>query len=101
MVEGDGDCDRWRHEWVVYRTYMATCEARWIGDEKRAKVLLSAIAVDDPEMFDANIRPLDNGEVELVITVTAESIPSLQSIMDDLLACLSAAETSLDSIRTE
>ncbi|MDP6844603.1 MAG: KEOPS complex subunit Pcc1 [Candidatus Thalassarchaeaceae archaeon] len=78
---------------------MATCEARWIGDEKRARVLLSAIQADDPEMFTAEIVPLDDGLVELIVSVTAESIPSLQSVMDDLLACLSAAESSLDSIQ--
>ena len=98
-MEGDGDCDRWRHEWEVHRRAMATCEARWIGGEKRARVLLSAIEADDPEMFAAEIVPLDDGLVELIVSVTAESIPSLQSVMDDLLACLAAAESSLDSIQ--
>jgi hypothetical protein len=78
---------------------MATCEARWTGSPKRAQALLSAIAADDPEMFTAEIQKLEGGRVELILTVTAESIPSLQAVMDDLLACLSAAETSLDAIQ--
>ena len=78
---------------------MATCEARWIGVEDRARALLSAIEADDPEMFTAEIIDLDDGQVELIVTVTTDSIPTLQSTMDDLLACLAAAEASLDAIQ--
>ena len=78
---------------------MATCEARWIGGAERARALLSAIEADDPEMFAAEIIELNDGRVELIVTVTADSIPSLQSTMDDLLACLAAAEASLDAIQ--
>ena len=78
---------------------MATCEARWIGEEDRAQALLSAINADDPEMFAAEIVDLGDGQVELIVTVTADSIPTLQSTMDDLLACLAAAEASLDAIQ--
>ncbi|MEC8927535.1 MAG: KEOPS complex subunit Pcc1 [Candidatus Thermoplasmatota archaeon] len=78
---------------------MATCEARWIGCGNRARALLSAIEADDPEMFTAEIIDLDDGQVELIVTVTTESIPTLQSTMDDLLACLAAAESSLDVIQ--
>ena len=78
---------------------MATCEARWIGDAERARALLSAIEADDPEMFTSEIIDLDDGQMELVVTVTTDSIPTLQSTMDDLLACLAAAEASLDAIQ--
>lgn len=78
---------------------MATCEARWIGRHERAQALLSAIEADDPDMFTAEITEGQNGEAVLTISVTADSISSLQSIMDDLLACLSAAEVSLDAIQ--
>jgi hypothetical protein len=78
---------------------MATCEARWVGTRERAQALLSAIEVDDPEMFTAEITDGQEGEAVLTITVTADSISSLQSTMDDLLACLSAAEVSLDAIQ--
>jgi|TARA_B100001750_G_scaffold233827_1_gene234487 hypothetical protein len=77
---------------------MGTCEARWVGDRNRAQALLSAIEADDPGMFTAEIIDLDDGQVELVVIVTADSIPTLQSTMDDLLACLAAAEASLDVI---
>ena len=96
---GDGGYDRWRLEQVLARGDMATCEARWIGGAERARALLSAIEADDPEMFTAEIIDLDDGQVELIVAVTADSIPSLQSTMDDLLACLAAAESSLDAIQ--
>ena len=78
---------------------MATCEARWIGSGERAQALLSAIDADDPEMFTAEIVDLGDGRVELIVTVTTDSIPTLQSTMDDLLACLAAAEAGLDAIQ--
>lgn len=78
---------------------MATCEARWIGDANRGLALLSAIQADDAEMFSAEILKRGDGDVELVVTVSAESITSLQSTMDDLLACLAAAESGLDAIQ--
>ena len=78
---------------------MATCEARWIGDRERAHALLSAIEADDPGMFTADIANLVDNRAVLTISVTADSITSLQSTMDDLLACLSAAEVSLDAIQ--
>ena len=78
---------------------MATCEARWIGGAERAQALLSAIEADDPDMFTAEIIELNDGRVELIVAVTADNIPSLQTTMDDLLACLAAAEASLDAIQ--
>lgn len=78
---------------------MATCEARWIGGAERAHALLSAIEADDPDMFTAEIIELNDGQVELIVAVTADNIPSLQTTMDDLLACLAAAEASLDAIQ--
>ena len=78
---------------------MATCEARWIGTANRAVALLSAINADDPELFSAKINDLGGGDAELIVTVTKENISTLQSTMDDLLACLAAAESSLDVIQ--
>ncbi len=78
---------------------MATCEARWVGDGNRARALLSAIEADDPGMFTAEIVVMDGGQVELIVAVSADSISTLQSTMDDLLACLAAAEVSLDVIQ--
>ena len=78
---------------------MASCQARWIGDARKAQALLSAIEADDPGMFTAEIIELNDGQAELIVGVTADSITTLQSTMDDLLACLAAAEASLDAIQ--
>ena len=78
---------------------MASCQARWIGDAEKAQALLSAIEADDPGMFTAEIIDHDDGQAELIVGVTADSITTLQSTMDDLLACLAAAEASLDVIQ--
>ena len=77
---------------------MASCEARWIGERERAQALISAIEADDPEMFSNELNELEDGQVELIVRVENEGIPSLQSTMDDLLACLAVAEASLDVI---
>ena len=77
---------------------MASCEARWIGERERAQALISAIEADDPEMFSTELNELEDGGVELIVRVESGSIPSLQSTMDDLLACLAVAEASLDVI---
>ena len=78
---------------------MASCEARWIGERQRAQALISAIEADDPEMFSTELNELEDGRVELIVRVESGSIPSLQSTMDDLLACLAVAEASLDVIQ--
>ncbi|DAC61110.1 MAG: hypothetical protein CMA73_05090 [Euryarchaeota archaeon] len=77
---------------------MASCEARWVGDRERAQALISAIEADDPEMFNAELTEMDDGQVELVVRVESSNIPSLQATMDDLLACLAVAEASLEVI---
>ena len=77
---------------------MASCEARWVGDRGRAQALISAIEADDPEMFNAELTEMDDGQVELVVKVESSNIPSLQATMDDLLACLAVAEASLEVI---
>ena len=78
---------------------MASCQTRWIGDAGKAQALLSAIEADDPGMFTAEVINLDDAQAELIVGVTADSITTLQSTMDDLLACLAAAEASLDAIQ--
>ena len=77
---------------------MASCEARWVGDRERAQALISAIEADDPEMFNAELTEMEDGQVELVVRVESSNIPSLQATMDDLLACLAVAEASLEVI---
>ncbi len=77
---------------------MATSEARWKGDLSRARMLLAAIDADDPSLFDSEV--IDHGDDvgEIIIRVESDNIASLQSIMDDILACISAAEVSLQAI---
>ncbi len=77
---------------------MVSCEARWMGELGRAQALLSAIDADDPEMFSTELNVLENGYAELIVMVESNNIASLQSTMDDLLACLAVAEASLDVI---
>ena len=69
-----------------------------MGERERAQALLAAIEAYDPEMFSTELNELEDGKVELIVRVESESIPSLQSTMDDLLACLAVAEASLDVI---
>jgi len=78
---------------------MPTGRARWIGPNERGQALLNAITADDSEYFDARLVTLTENQVELMIEVEAENLASLRATMDDLLACLSAVETSLDAIQ--
>ena len=76
---------------------MVTCEARWTGPLERAVALRDAIIADDPGMFEVELIA---GKVsELCVRTEAESIATLQATMDDLLACLAAAEVSLDAVQ--
>lgn len=78
---------------------MAMCEARWVGPTKLGQSLLASITADDPGSFETELLTLQNDTVELIIRVSADSIGTLRSTMDDLLACLSAVEGSLDVIQ--
>ena len=78
---------------------MATCEARWEGPRTRGEALKSAISADDPEDFEIELNEIDENNVELIIRVSAENLRTMQVTMDDLLACLAAAETSLDAVQ--
>lgn len=70
-------------------------EIVWCGNEQRARSLLAAISPDDPDSFVAEI--FGNGDsVELKITVSGDKLETVRSTVDDLLACLAAAESSLD-----
>ena len=74
-------------------------KARWTGPRERGLALLTAITADDSDYFEAQLTDLENGDVELVIQVDGENLASLRATMDDLLACLSAVEVSLDAIQ--
>ena len=70
-------------------------EIVWCGNEKRARSLLAAISPDDPDSFVAEISG-EGDSVELKITVSGDKLETVRSTVDDLLACLAAAESSLD-----
>ena len=78
---------------------MPSGKALWIGPCERGQALLTAITVDDSDYFEAHLVDIEDGDVELIIQVHAESLASLRATMDDLLACLSAVESSLDAIQ--
>ena len=69
----------------------------WSGARPRAEALLAGISADDPGSFDAKITDTENG-AELRITVVGTSLKTVRTTMDDLLACLSAADSGLDAI---
>ena len=70
-------------------------EIVWCGNEKRARSLLAAISPDAPDSFVAEISG-EGDSVELKITVSGDKLETVRSTVDDLLACLAAAESSLD-----
>ena len=70
-------------------------EIVWCGDEKPARSLLAAISPDDPDSFEAEISG-EGDSAELKIIVSGEKLETVRSTVDDLLACLAAAESSLD-----
>ncbi|GIT11697.1 MAG: hypothetical protein CM1200mP32_11900 [Methanobacteriota archaeon] len=56
---------------------------------------LAAVSPDDPSSFEAEIVEVD-GAAELRIRVVGDRLKTVRSTVDDLLACLAAAESSLD-----
>jgi len=67
----------------------------WTGSRARAEALLAAVSPDDPDSFEAEIVEVGDG-AELRIIVVGEKLTTVRSTVDDLLACLAAAESSLD-----
>ncbi len=73
-------------------------EIIWTGDKSRAEALLSSIKPDDSGFFVAEILEQDNGNSILRIEVKGDNLRSVRATVDDLLACLSAAESSLNAL---
>ena len=73
----------------------AETEIVWSGSPEKARALLAAVSPDDPDSFEAEIVEID-GAAELRIRVVGEHLKTVRSTVDDLLACLAAAESSLD-----
>ena len=74
-----------------------TASILWTGSKERGGALMAAISPDDPDDF--TVELIDFGDyVELRIEVTTDSLGRSRSSVDDILACLSAAESGLDSL---
>ena len=92
----------WNEKGVVFPVIVGDVEAElvWVGSRERAELLLASIRPDDPDFFQGEI--VDVGDAsELRIVVSAESLSGVRSTMDDILACLSAVESSLEALGEE
>ena len=78
---------------------MAEVEASivWKGELDRGEALLAAISPDDPEDFSVELSK-DGNQVHLTIVVSSEGLGRSRASVDDILACLAAAESGLDSL---
>ena len=68
------------------------------GSRSHIKALLAGISADDPDAFDAKIIQ-NNDEFQLKIVVSGENLATVPSTVDDLLACLGAIESTLNSLQ--
>ena len=78
---------------------MAEVEASivWKGELGRGEALLAAISPDDPEDFSVELSK-DGNRAHLTIVVSSEGLGRSRASVDDILACLAAAESGLDSL---
>ena len=74
-----------------------TASILWTGSKERGEALLAAISPDDSDDFTVELLDFSD-HVELRIGVTADGLGQSRSSVDDILACLSAAESGLDSL---
>ncbi len=72
-----------------------TASIIWTGSKERGESLLAAISPDDPDDFTVELMDFSD-YVELRIEVTTDGLGRSRSSVDDILACLSAAESGLD-----
>ena len=72
----------------------------WTGSREVAENLLESIMPDDPESFESEIVESDDG-VSLTILISSSELSELRATVDDILACLSAVEGSLEVLGEE
>ena len=70
----------------------------WKGELDRGEALLAAISPDDPEDFTVELSK-DGDQANLRIVVSSGGLGRSRASVDDILACLAAAESGLDSLR--
>jgi len=66
----------------------------WSGSKEDAQALVQAISPDDSESFVIDLDIMGDSAT-LTIKVNEESVRTLRTTIDDILACLSAAESAL------
>ena len=69
----------------------------WMGELGSGEALLAAISPDDPEDFSVELSK-DGNQAHLTIVVSSEGLGRSRASVDDILACLAAAESGLDSL---
>tara|TARA_B100000965_G_scaffold392926_1_gene403066 strand:- start:2565 stop:2807 length:243 start_codon:yes stop_codon:yes gene_type:complete len=67
------------------------------GSRSHIEALLAGISADDPDTFEAKIIENKNN-YQLKILVSGENLATVRSTVDDLLACLGAIESTLNSL---
>ena len=65
------------------------------GEVDHLAALLGAITPDDPDSFSGSIVDDESGGALLVIEVNTPNMRTMRATVDDLLACLAAAEAGL------
>ena len=73
----------------------AVARVVWTGSREVAENLLESIIPDDPESFESEIVESEDG-VSLTILISSSELSELRATVDDILACLSAVEGSLE-----
>ena len=66
----------------------------WTGKPNELEALKASIEIDDPDSFDIIIQ-----DEVMEIRVHSPSLRSLRSTVDDILACLAAAESALKQVK--
>ena len=72
----------------------------WRGTPEEVRILATSLSIDDPEAFVVESVIINDTSAELRLTVISNNPRRLRATMDDLMACLSAAETMLDTTRS-
>ena len=67
------------------------------GSKSHVDALFAGISADDPDTFEARIIENEDG-FQLRILVVGENLTTVRNTVDDLLACLGAIESTLNSL---
>jgi len=67
------------------------------GSKSHVDALFAGIFADDPDTFEVKIIENEGG-FQLKILVVGENLTTVRNTVDDLLACLGAVESTLNSL---